>query len=401
MKKLFVIALMAAATTSVFAQDAVKKAQSLLKSNDIKGAIEALQPALNTGTSTDKAAAWNALVDIQYQQFSDVYDEQTKNRALGKKDVPFDTAKINKASVEAVKAALECDKYDMQPNEKGKVKPKFRSKNVSRIIAARNYLLQAGNDAFNSRDYVTANESFGLYIDSKDAPMFAESKLDNSNVPTVAYYAMLAAYYAKNNKDVYKYSNAAMNDTADVANVIQITAAAYQADGDSVNYQKTLEMAHAKFPEASNYFEWLMNCYLTKNNTQLIKDFAAKEAQTHPNSKFSFYALGVAAEYDKNWDVAITNYKKAADLDPKYSSAVYNAARTLLLKANDIRNDTKLGNQANAKSLPYIKESIQYFEKTRELLPDRKDLWAYPLYNAYYAVGDKAKADEYEKMTKE
>lgn len=84
MKKILLMAFMMAATSGAFAQDAVKKAQALLKSNDFKGAIEAIQPALNQGTAQDKAAAWNMLADINYQQYSNIYDEIMKNKTLGK-----------------------------------------------------------------------------------------------------------------------------------------------------------------------------------------------------------------------------------------------------------------------------------------------------------------------------
>jgi hypothetical protein len=38
-------------------------------------------------------------------------------------------------------------------------------------------------------------------------------------------------------------------------------------------------------------------------------------------------------------------------------------------------------------------------EKAKDLDPDcEKVKWAYPLYQIYYALGDKAKADEMEKL---
>jgi uncharacterized protein YdhG (YjbR/CyaY superfamily) len=400
MKKILLMAFMMAATSGAFAQDAVKKAQALLKSNDFKGAIEAIQPALNQGTAQDKAAAWNMLADINYQQYSNIYDEIMKNKTLGKA-APYDTATINKASIEALKAASECYKYDIQPNEKGKVKPKFSKDNAVRMVGVRNYLLTVGNDAYNSKDYKTAFDGFGLFVESSKDPLFAESKLDNSNLAMVSYYTMLAAYFDKNNKGVIEFADKAMGDTADVKTVIELKAAAYQNIGDTVSYVKTLEVAHAKFPDADNYFEWLMNYYLNKGNAQVLQQFADKEASVNPNSKFTFYAKGVAAEFAKNWDAAVDAYKKAVDIDAKYANATYNAGRALLQKANEIRNDQKLGAQATAKSNPYIKESIKYLEMTKQLLPDRKDLWAYLLQTAYYAVGDNAKSAEYEKLTKE
>ena len=56
--------------------------------------------------------------------------------------------------------------------------------------------------------------------------------------------------------------------------------------------------------------------------------------------------------------------------------------------------------KANADKVKAIlHDARQYLEQAKELDPDREKVnWAYPLYQIYYTIGDKAKSDEMEKL---
>ena len=46
-----------------------------------------------------------------------------------------------------------------------------------------------------------------------------------------------------------------------------------------------------------------------------------------------------------------------------------------------------------------LNEVKQILGRAQELDPDREKVnWAYPLYQIYYSIGDKAKSDEMEKL---
>ena len=133
MKKLMIMALMAGAATTAFAQeDLVKQAKKQFSAGDFDQAAATLAPALTSDATTDKAAAWNLQTDIMAGKFSAIQSSMLENQVAGK-NVPFDTLGMNIAAYEALKAAIECDKYDIQPNEKGKVKIRFRQANQQRM----------------------------------------------------------------------------------------------------------------------------------------------------------------------------------------------------------------------------------------------------------------------------
>ena len=120
MKKIMIMALMAAATTTAFAQaDVVKNAKKLLDKGEVEEAIKAVQPALTAGTDEEKAAAWNLLSAAHYKTFSDIQGKKLENQ-VKQTNEPVDEAAMNAAIVAALDAALKCDEYDIKPNEKGR-----------------------------------------------------------------------------------------------------------------------------------------------------------------------------------------------------------------------------------------------------------------------------------------
>jgi tetratricopeptide (TPR) repeat protein len=399
MRKLFIMAAAAMIAGSANAQDI----KSILKAGTYAEAQGLIKSAEATLSNADKAKAYNKLVDLALEQGKkdeDVLDKNMIAAQMKQSPAPYDTTNLLNAIKSAYDNALICDKFDQMPNEKGKVKPAFRSKNAGRLQTRRNYLLTIGNDAYNGRNYSNAAGAFGLFVDTYKSPIFSESKLNGDNLPVIAFYAELASYYNNDFKAATRYFETAINDTADIQNAIQIAAAAYQNMKDDANYRGVLLKAHQKYPNDNNYFEWLVNSYADARDTLGLKKFAEQEAQTYPNAAHTYYVQGLVAEYELNFAKSVEAYKKAIEADPKYSSPVYNCARATLLYGNSVLNDKSLGANAKQKAMPIYKESITLYEKVKELYPDRKNLWAYPLYNAYYVIGDTAKAAEYEALTK-
>ena len=98
MKKLFMMAMMAAAATTAFAQDdLVKEAKTLCGKGQFDEAAKVLTPALTSSATTDKAKAWNQMVDIQYGKFSAIQAKEMENK-VKQQEVPYDTLGMPKPS---------------------------------------------------------------------------------------------------------------------------------------------------------------------------------------------------------------------------------------------------------------------------------------------------------------
>ena len=70
MKKVLMMAVVAAMATTTFAQDdLVKEAKKLCSKGELEQAVTTITPALTSDQTEDKAEAWNVMSEIQYKIF--------------------------------------------------------------------------------------------------------------------------------------------------------------------------------------------------------------------------------------------------------------------------------------------------------------------------------------------
>lgn len=398
MKKFMMMALLAAATTTAFAQaEVVKNAKKLLDKGDVEEAIKAIQPALNAGTDEEKAAAWNLLSAAHYKKFSDIQAKKLENQ-VKQVNEPIDEAGMNASAVAALEAAMKCDEYDNKPNDKGKVKPKFRAENQKTYQNGRLQVINAGQYEYNQKNYAGAFKAFALYVDSGDSPLFTGLDMSQDQYKhEVAYFASLAAYQDKNYADVIKYAQIAAQDTAKAKDATEILVFSkretMKTKQDTLEYIEMLKDASQKFPADNRYSAWIGDYYLQSNNSAELMKWADAEIAKNPQNKFAYTYKGEALRLAEKFDEAVDCYKKSFELDPTYVAAAYQAGVSLNSKAIRMKDelaDKKTGNltQANFDKIKAVlEESRSYLEKVRELDPDYEQVkWTYALYQVYYSL---------------
>lgn len=409
MKKMMLMAATAAIATSALAQDNLVKQAQKQMGNDPKQAIATITPALTSSATLDKAAAWNTMAQIQYKIFSDQQQIQLENQ-IKQENKPVDEAAMNIAVAEALKAVMKCDEYDRQPNEKGKVKPRFRKNNQVTFKTARLHVINAGLWAYNNKDYDKAIELWNTYIMSKNDPLFEGVDLsDDTNYSEICYYAALTAYQAKKYDVAIKYATIAAEDPAKAADANEILLFSQKETcktaADTVKYVNTLKEFNAKNPQDEKVFGLLVDYYATSADKAEGKAFAESAIATNPNNKLAYALKGQLEMEEQNWDAAFDDFYKAQEIDPEYILCSYNAGVCLISKAHELNEqlaDKRTGNltQENATKIQDImRKAIPVLEKCREKDPDQLNTrWAYPLYQVYYGIGDKDKASEVGKI---
>lgn len=410
MKKTLMMAVMAAMATSALAQDnLVKQAQKECTKGELEQALKTLTPAISSSETLDKAAAWNLMNEIQYQLFLKGQTTETENK-LKQTNTPFDTLGMHKAVVAALEAAMKCDGFDRQPNEKGKVKIRFRKANQERYKVVRPNTINAGMFAYNHKDMAGAIKAWKLYIDSATDPLFEGVDMSNDQYRSeIAYYVGLAAYQTKDYATATKYAKLAAQDPKKEKDANEILLFA-QKDGcktkeDSLAYLQTIKDLHAKDPGENRYFNLLMDYYSKPGRQKEMLEWCNEEITTNPNNKMVWALKGESEMNQSKWDDAIASYKKAAEIDPSFVQVIFNTGVCLNSKAIEMKDklaDKKTGNLTTAnfnKIKAILTESLTYLEKVKELDPSREKVnWAYPLYQIYYSLGDKAKSAEMEKL---
>lgn len=385
-----------------FAQEkAVKEAKSI--ANEVKpdfAKAEALiNQALNNPETKDNAETWDVAGFIQKRRS----EKEMENAYLRK---PYDTLQVYNSALNMCKYYFKCDELAQIPNEKGKIKNKFRKPNSASIIAERGNLINGGILFFNQEKNKEALAFFATYVDIAINPMFEkENFLQTDTVlPQIAYYASLAAAKMEDYPSVLKYAQYAKNDKEVGKYAMEFTSTALKAEGDTVKWIASLKEGIQKYPEHSFFFGHLIDYYSNNNKYDEAMQFADDMLAKDANNTFYLYVKGYLYHNMKNYDKAIEYYTKTIQVDPNYAEAYSNLGLIYCLQAQDFSekattdvNDPKYKKDQVTLKAFYEKAKPNY-EKARQLKPEQKDLWLNGLYRVYYNLQMGPEFEEIEKL---
>jgi hypothetical protein len=412
MKKLMMMAMMLVASATAFAGDS-DALKAILKAKDFKEAQSLISSSLAQLTdASEKAKAYNKLVDLAYEKYKKEDDVKTTNMVMHKED-PVDTDGMLEAGKVALQAAMECDKYDQQPNEKGKVAIKFRQKNQDRTKVIRLSLLQAGIDLANNEKNKEAFDNFDIYLQSAKSAFFegvdGVSKND-PNLGVAAFYGGRAAYNLEKFDKAIEYFKIGVADTAKQIHDLSFDFLLYtmrnsqKTAADSAKFLTDMADLYKEYPDAEQIYSSLSDAYIAKGmNAEVIK-LADERMAKYPDSSLPHVYKAFLLMQDKKYDDAIAEFAKVKeDKSPVYLNSIFNSAVCKYNKAsefNEANSDIRTGRLKPAdhdKFMNMLKDAQGDFEKAKELDPDQQTVkWQYLLHNVYTLTGqeDKAKALE-------
>jgi hypothetical protein len=412
MKKLMMMAMMLVASATAFAGDS-DALKAILKAKDFKEAQSLISSSLAQLTdASEKAKAYNKLVDLAYEKYKKEDDVKTTNMVMHKED-PVDTDGMLEAGKVALQAAMECDKYDQQPNEKGKVAIKFRQKNQDRTKVIRLSLLQAGIDLANNEKNKEAFDNFDIYLQSAKSAFFEGVEGVSKNDPNLgvaAFYGGRAAYNLEKFDKAIEYFKIGVADTAKQIHDLSFDFLLYtmrnsqKTAADSAKFLTDMADLYKEYPDAEQIYSSLSDAYIAKGmNAEVIK-LADERMAKYPDSSLPHVYKAFLLMQDKKYDDAIAEFAKVKeDKSPVYLNSIFNSAVCKYNKAsefNEANSDIRTGRLKPAdhdKFMNMLKDAQGDFEKAKELDPDQQTVkWQYLLHNVYTLTGqeDKAKALE-------
>lgn len=398
---LFSMVLLLAAGFTFAQEKSVKEAKSI--ANEVKPnfaqAEQLINSALTNAETKDNAETWDVAGFIQKR----INEKEMENAYLRK---PYDTLKVYNSALNMCKYYFKCDELAQIPNEKGKIKNKYRKSNSAAILSARPNLINGGIQYFNLDKNKEALDFFATYVDIAINPMFEKENLLQTDtvLPQIAYYASLAAAKMEDYSSVLKYAQYAKEDKEVGKYAMEFISTALKAQGDTVKWVASLKDGIQKYPEHSFFFGHLIDYYSNSNKFDEAMQFADDMLAKDPNNTFYLYVKGYLYHNMKNYDKAIEFYKKTIEVDPNYAEAYSNLGLIYCLQAQDFSekattdvNDPKYKEDQATLKIFYEKARPNY-EKARELKPDQKDLWLNGLYRVYYNLQMGSEFDEIEKM---
>lgn len=393
MKKIIFTALVAAFATTSFAQDIVKQ----MKGQAYSEAVSTLNSALSGLSAEQKAKGYNQLVEISYPDAAKAFQDITlanvqKNKVEASAYTPI---------VNALNDAVKCDEFDNQPNDKGKVAPKFRKKNADRLANFRAVLINAANETQDADQKLSLANA---YINSSESPLFAEVLKNGDQYLGYAQFFAAAAYYNKENwNKAAEYAEKALKCEDVKENAEQYLVSALtknlKTKADTLAYLKKLNDINA-----DKYMAQIASLYNQIGEKDLSNKILNDAIAKDPNNKMAYAIKGENAMNEKNWDDAIKNFKKTVEIDPEFTAVWFNLGVCASSKGFDLNEQLsengRLTPENDAKVKDALKEAMGYYEKVRQLDPNREKVsnWPYQLRMIYNALGEKDKAEEITKM---
>ncbi len=384
------IVALVAMTASAQNPDALK---SIKKAKSVSEAQSLLSANESSMSAAENAQAWNKVVELSLKVATDeqqvAMEIETKKQMGQSTDATADNQLIYTNLATAMEAALKCDEYDVQPNEKGKVAPKFRKSNADKLNNQRVYLINAGQDAQNADDSKTAADMYSLYVKTGTAEMFTTyyPASDDQYLSEVARVASLTSFQNGEKCRAMCLADVVMNDPEKQKDGLDLKlyyiGQNLENEADSANAIKQYEELYAKYPTDTQAFSSLYNmygyCKQSDKQAELMSDFLAK----NPKNFTAWAMKGQDAMNELKYDEAIVNYKKALECETEDAGQ-----RALVCTFVGYSYTQKAADEEVYESqLQCLKDAIPFLEEARSIDPERDRCnWAYPLYSCYYHV---------------
>lgn len=413
MKKFMTLAVASILSMSAFAQDVYKQ---ISKIKDYNEAYNLLKSNLGSMSAEEKAKCYNKLVDLAYDKVVKEQATITSNQMAAQfntKAEPYDTVGLYNAVLQAIENGVKCDEFDNQPNEKGKIKPKFHKSNGDRLYPIRFHLINAGIYYQNTNEAL-AYKNLATYVDSNDYPLFAEQdKSKDASLTQMAYYAARFAYFAKEYDKAEKYADIAIKDTAMANDALQLKLAVMQnqlkTHEDSLNYVSKLKTIYASDETNDMVFSTICSMYISLNDKASLNEFVKAKLAKDPNNFTALAMSGQANMNEHKWDEAIADLSKAEEKQPENVAVIASIGNSYMYKAQETAerataNGKRLSPDVEKVIIDVYKKAIEYLEKAKNLdkTMQYKNVWAYSLYTCCYRIygADDPKTKETEAYTK-
>ncbi len=246
---------------------------------------------------------------------------------------------------------------------------------------ATDYPLVADDEAVVNPQYPISQFAFNLYYTAYELKDYANCE---------KYYSMALAY----------------DDEGSHNFVVSSRPQMYREMGDTIRWKAALEEVVRDSPEsdaAGTAIQNLLSIASSQGPEEMTR-VADNLLASYPESKVANYGKGYSLFSQEKYEEAVEYFKKATDIDPTYEEAFMMAGMSIYRQALDnyykyidsktYKTSAEMKEAEDKYVKSYFIQAKDYFEKCRELAPDRVDDWAGPLQNIYKNLDEKEKADE-------
>lgn len=381
----------------------IKTVRGQLKDKKYSNANDEVKKAVKDHEEARKSAHLYAL---QVQALHSLVLDENKKMYLNQKP---DTSKYLNLIYSLYESALICDSLDVLPNAKGKVDIKYRDTNQQRILQFRKNLSTADKYFYQKKDLKNAYKFADLYLATKSAKIFDTPKGQQAisaekDSVVHASLAVFLAYANNNNKGVTKYLSIAMNDTARLAQLLEVGANSYYALGDTAAAHELLFKGVQTYPTNNVFYMTLLKYFNARAEYDKALELVDTVLIHMPDDRNCLFLKAKELEYMKQYDKALCVLQQIVKTNAEDTEAYSNIGSINLILAREAYSkfNLKVTDQGYAKGKQeinnYYKSAMQALENCRKYAEKNTDLWLAGLRECYYKLNMGKELKQLEKI---
>ncbi len=404
MKRIYLFVSLCMLVGSSFAQKkAVKDAKSAMGSNTTE-ARNLIKPALTNPETMSDAETWKIAGDIEYKVFDDELTK-TKTEAITKK--AGDEPTMYEGLYNLYTPYLTADSLGQLPDEKGKVKNKYRKDIIKNLKEVYPYYINAGLFYNDKKDFAKASLFFERYWDMPNQSIFSEDpslfNKQDTVYQTIKYYAILTSIQSDDHKRAINLLKKiekepyVTNNTYKESDIYELLASEYQRLDDSISYVNTLRIGAEKYPGNKYFTPNLINEFIRGGKNAEALEFLDQAIANDPANSCDLNSVKATLYADKkDYAAAEPLYLKAIESNSDCERALEGIGVLYILQAQDMKEKAaqtttrKEQLEIDKQTSDLYLKSIPYLEKYHDLLKakqaESRDLKALlmKLQNVYY-----------------
>ncbi len=410
MKRIAYLIIFLAFASAISAADKPVKVKALL--SEAKAAIKNSRNQANAEKNLMDNVARE---DVSKTQRAEMYFmaqelERSMNAAENLKfylKQPYDTIKFFSTILKMHEYLLICDSIESEPDDLGRINPKYHNRGREIMTTYRSNLLNGGKFLLKRNKYAEAFPYFDMYIRTARSDFFLDvfEFRNDTLLPHVAYWATVSAYNANQPRHALRYIDDAINgaDTTLRVSLQEYKVRCYESLQEHDNWLKNLLEGVRLYPAHDYFFLHLMDHYSERK--QYDHAIALCDSMLHTVGDRAIYWYGQSQMFlsKEQYDSCIVASNEALRLDSTMLDAYYNKGISYLNKAvafaetacNDIRDPKCRRDRQTLQEL--YRNAKEPMEQVRKMTPEDTKRWAQPLYRIYLNLN---MGDEFAEMEK-
>lgn len=314
----------------------------------------------------------------------------------------YDTAAFFNLTRRLYTIAGPLDTLDAQPDEKGRVKLKYRKDHAELLDRLRPNLYFGGVYHIRKENYQQAFDFFETYLEADQLPLFTgyDYQQKDTRLPEVAYWATFAGYKMHDVEQTLRYSRLVERDTVRAKFALQYACEAYRWQNNDAAYLETLKRGFSHYPDFAYFFPRLVDYYHANNQPDSALVVSEQALKIRPNQQLFLLAKSVALLNLERYDECIQLSKQLINRNDTLAEPYFNIATAKLNQALALDNLNQPRVYRNQIQQLYT-DALPYMETYRRLEPDEKRKWAPALYRIYLNLNMGKQFEEIDKVMKD